>query len=388
MDAQTASLLSTTIQNILRVEGDKKSPAYIDVQNNLLSILTAASHVIFGRRGTGKSALLAEALAKAALDGAYYVRIDGEDLKNHQFPDVILEILRSTFLQIGKQISVFEHPILRWQLHKAKSDCEVRLKGRLQGKTKRKTSSSSGGKLATGSASVNVATKYEESEDVQYSKLEEIYKKLPRWKELLKSIGAAIPSRNVWYLFIDDFYQISSAHHPQIVDVIHGLCKGTHLYFKLATIRHRTRLYLETESKPVGIQPRNDYTPLRLDFSLENFEQTKDLLWQILVGIARTCDVQEQDLDTIFRGKGFDRLVWATGGVPRDFLTSLVLHLNALSSQPGRILGKDNVREFAAQGFDEKMADLRRDFSTEVSLLNSLFDEIKAFREKFLIFIA
>ncbi len=54
-------------------------------------------HVIFGRRGSGKSSLLRKAGADLTLDRRPIALVNLETFKSHSYPDVLLSVLIATF---------------------------------------------------------------------------------------------------------------------------------------------------------------------------------------------------------------------------------------------------------------------------------------------------
>ena len=54
-------------------------------------------HLVFGRRGSGKSSLLRKAGADLTVDRCPIAYVDLESFKGHSYPNVLLSILVSTF---------------------------------------------------------------------------------------------------------------------------------------------------------------------------------------------------------------------------------------------------------------------------------------------------
>src|SRR5271165_6409571 len=54
-------------------------------------------HMVFGRRGSGKSSLLRKAAADLTVDRRPIAYVDLETFKAHSYPDVLLSVLISTF---------------------------------------------------------------------------------------------------------------------------------------------------------------------------------------------------------------------------------------------------------------------------------------------------
>ena len=66
-------------------------------QNTLRRSVTKRHHLIFGRRGSGKSSLLRKAAADLTVDRRPIAYVDLETFKAHNYPDVLLSVLISTF---------------------------------------------------------------------------------------------------------------------------------------------------------------------------------------------------------------------------------------------------------------------------------------------------
>src|ERR1700720_880311 len=102
------SKLRTIIQESLRVErGSAEQVAYIDTGGNVLSDVCARqNHVIFARRGCGKTLLLhysARQLGKRI----HSVYLNCEVFKRHSFPNVLIEILDALFGELEGHLSAW-----------------------------------------------------------------------------------------------------------------------------------------------------------------------------------------------------------------------------------------------------------------------------------------
>src|SRR5437762_13549125 len=72
--------------------------------------------------------------------------------------------------------------------------------------------------------------------------------------------------------------------------------------------------------------------------------------------------MSQDEIDGLFKGEGFERLVLAAGGVPRDCL-SLFLEVLETVQPPtgdGRI-GKDDVRILSRANFERRIEELKQD---------------------------
>src|SRR2546426_9777356 len=62
-------------------------------QGVLARVLSKRHHIVFGRRGSGKSSLLDKAAADLTVDRRPIAKVDLEAFKGHSYPDVLLSIL-------------------------------------------------------------------------------------------------------------------------------------------------------------------------------------------------------------------------------------------------------------------------------------------------------
>lgn len=92
---------------------------FIDPKNFKNRILNRQNHIIFGRRGAGKSTLIASLVENSELTS---ILINVEDFKQISYPNVIIHVLRSTLDQIidqvKQQLSYFVNPINKFSLLK------------------------------------------------------------------------------------------------------------------------------------------------------------------------------------------------------------------------------------------------------------------------------
>src|SRR2546430_7614824 len=101
------------------------------------------------------------------------------------------------------------------------------------------------------------------------------------------------------------------------MDYIHQLCKDLPLFFKVATLRHASTLYADRLGQPLGAQERHDYQPINIDFTFADFRKTVAQNRKIFHEFGRLASFEPAEIDDLFKGEGFERLVLAGGGVPR-----------------------------------------------------------------------
>lgn len=105
--SRNLSKLRTIIQESLRVQrGSAEQVAYIDTGNVLSDVCARQNHVIFARRGCGKTLLLHYS-ARRLGEGVHSVYLNCEEFKRHSFPNVLIEILDALFGELEKHLSAW-----------------------------------------------------------------------------------------------------------------------------------------------------------------------------------------------------------------------------------------------------------------------------------------
>jgi hypothetical protein len=102
LNSQEMSELASRVEEAARSteEGIKRfiEPA----QGTLRRATTKRHHIIFGRRGSGKSSFLRKAAADLTVDRRPIAYVNLETFKSHSYPDVLLSVLISTFIEFEK----------------------------------------------------------------------------------------------------------------------------------------------------------------------------------------------------------------------------------------------------------------------------------------------
>jgi hypothetical protein len=85
---------------------------------------------------------------------------------------------------------------------------------------------------------------------------------------------------------------------------------------------------VQREGQPIGAQERHDFQPVNIDYTFADFRRVRDQNKRIFYEFGKLARLKNDEVDALFKGQGFDRLVLAGGGVPRDTLS---LFLEVLS---------------------------------------------------------
>ncbi len=377
-------------------------------------------HLIFGRRGSGKSSLLIKSAQELVDESFPTVYIDLEPFKGHSYPDIILSVLITIFSKLRVYFEVNEK-ILRnkwyefWKRKPTNQESEkiaiiAKLKlleqelserlfaGEVLNITNKIIDSNKKSKEQKGSVRIPIHTsseiegsiaravershQQEQTEAYEKSKTDLLLNKMLEFRELFSKITTF--SKKSVFLFLDDLYHVKKDNHAQLLDYLHRILKGNDGYLKVGTIRTRSKWYIHAP-QPTGLKIGDDADEIDLDQTLEKFLSTKDFLRTILR--AYIDKVNAPDLDEFVSDSGLDRLVLSSGGVARDFLglfrKSILEGRERLRRDAkhhrGIKLTAEDVNVASGDYGDIKKEELQRDTDEDTKLLEEAFEKIKIF---------
>ncbi|MBP7060369.1 MAG: hypothetical protein KBA91_00125 [Candidatus Moranbacteria bacterium] len=376
MDSLTLKKVIT--ENLRIQKAGAPTIQYIDTTNALGDIGAKQNHIIFARRGCGKTLLLETSAKKSPAD-TIVVYLNCEDYKNHSFPNVIIEILDGALYEIEKKIS--KHWSLFGKKKKAKNIIlsirkelsKLKERPDEQQEQIRETSQHEEGATAQAginaedslnfSASISDNTKagIERTYKIYDKKIEKLNLILPDLKAKLKDFFELSSDIKNIFIQVDDFYHLQRELQPFVVDYIHRFCKNLPIYFKIATLEHASNLYTESNGQPIGVQHRHDYQPIRIDFTFEDFKKTEDQVKKIFYKYGELAEGGKDEIDALFKGDGFRRLVLAGGGVPRDCLSLFLEALDSATNNGDGKISKDIIRNLSLSNHERIMRDLKEE---------------------------
>lgn len=359
-------------------------------QGTLASALSKRHHLVFGRRGSGKSSLLNKVHEEANERGNPVVFVDMETFKSHSYPDVLVSVLIKTMggfrawiedaesgaqapsslldkvkalIGLNRRGAASRSPILvrldacladlEKVLHTPESVDRTSRRGNEKARDS-KVGAEASVKSAIPGAEVSTALAAEEAERLvaneeiidtySHSKIAHLHRSIIEYTDIFKLISKS--NGKQCYILMDDLYHIRADDQAEVLDFFHRICKGTNVWLKVGTIRHRTKYYVASRP-PKGMKLGDDADEIDLDVTLEKYETTKQFLIKILSQFAAECKVGLADIMT---DGARDRLVVASGGVARDFLT---LFKRSISIARERLAGGDKSNRGAKVGAED-----------------------------------
>ena len=251
-------------------------------------------HFIFGRRGSGKSSLIAKVQQEFTLSRVPNARVDLEPFKGHSYPDLLISVLIETFTSFRTWLDLFatarsssnsifsrlfkrhsqtqpfnkkavdkliasidkELQDLKAQLYLA-DNADIEQEEQVSQAKRRSTSHKLG--LASGgitpkigqSKSTDSSSLDRSREQFRRSKVEFLRRRVLEYQRLFDELK--IVSGSDAFLLLDDLYHIRRPEQASVVDYLHSVGKGHGLWLKVGTIRHRTTWYLHGNPPLVSV---------------------------------------------------------------------------------------------------------------------------------------
>ena len=286
------NLKATKLASLLiaraRTSEAQPSLAYVpDTAQNILTAITPRHHLIFGRRGTGKTALMVEAKQRVEREGCLTSWVNIHTHSRESVERIFVWIC----LNVCEQMQVF---------YSQRENIPL---------------------------SLNLISKLRDDTENLHAKqnisANEVNKLIPYMQKVIRRF--ADTNGTQFYIFLDDLHYLPSAEQPMLLDLVHSAVRDSDAWLKVAGIRHLTRWF---QSKPpLGLQTGHDADHIDLGVTLETPSRAKAFLEQVFLEL-RKAYVGISTLSNIFSSTALDRLVLASGAVPRDYLT---LSANAIN---------------------------------------------------------
>jgi len=361
---ESLSRLVAYIEENLRVSR-RSGLRYVDTRGFQSRLMSKQNHVVFGRRGAGKTSLVNSLQGKPGILTLY---VNLEDYKDVSLPNILIKVLTVLFQGLADKLGV--RPFwwltpsaygLRRQLHSAQRTLQAYLLEPdretpivTNGKQRAK-GPAAGAKTkdaaAAGKADRSAARPAERS--IPRDKHEYLKLALSDYKELINRVTACLHGSPV-YLVLDDFYFVQESIQPLLIDYLHRLTKDTDLYLKVATIKHRSNLFSREGQQTTGVELGSDALGVDLDYTLDQSGEIEALMRGILTQAATGAGV-DLGLRDLFAEDGFSQLCLASGGVPRDFLSLFV----AIASTHAEPIGAAEVREATISNRSDKIDEMK-----------------------------
>ena len=292
-------------------------------------ITSAGNHIVFGRRGSGKSSLLLYALHSLAKDELPSVWLDMQVYNHRSDAGVILDVLLEIVSQATEHTS---NPL----------EAEALLQ-----------------KLNS------LQEKEHQISDIQVH--------LPRIRRYLGGIAQSYGRLTV---FLDDFHVVAPALQPSLLGIVYAVARGNRIHLKVSAIETLTKNW--DPATRSGLEIPHDAQPIRLDYNLTVPEKARDHIETILDSHAAYAGLPSVSVLTHHKLPVLERLVWVSAGVPRDALNVFSQATTKATIEGTTAVTVTNINSAASEMADVKLRDLELDssgaFEEPMQLLNEIRD--------------
>lgn len=305
------------------------------VTNLEKEVVVSANHVVYGRRGSGKSSLLAFAMHQLRLQELPYCWIAMQTYAARSDKQAIASVLAEVFLESAQHSpSVTEF--------RAISE-ELLLLGEI------------------------------EDEAIAGIKLTRM---IPRLRKALSTISSGA---KMFTIFLDDLHVLDQKLQPEVLACIYSLTRGNNAFIKVSGIEQLTNLW-DGEIKR-GMESPHDIQTLKLDHNLTSPDQSKTHISSILDKHARYCGLP--DIGYLASDDYMDRLVLSAAAVPRDALSLFSKSISRSLLKGQKSVSITSLNAAASDAIEEKLKDVQQDlFSKSENDISEHLDKVKVFCSK------
>lgn len=331
LDDERLDRLVALIKDSFRVREDH-DPIYVDLGGHLSRIASDQHQVIFGRRGSGKSCLLVHYFRSARTRDTCAIYVSADEVKRLGYPDLLIRLLillLRAFPQGKLDRARGLVPFLRTDLQRQLATLQKLLDRAEQADVTEQDTRERRGGITTptgGGAAPTIdfhsGGTQQRTSAFREEKLDALERHLQDYKQTLReSLARSRYSRATFLL--DDFYLVHPSLQADVLDYLHRLARGTRIYLKVGTIRHRTALARYDAGQTIGVELYQDAEPLDLDQTFEDMTATHTYLAAMLDSMGREVGIDNASR-TYLSQDGLFQLTLASGGVPRDYLNIFV----------------------------------------------------------------
>lgn len=299
------------------------------VANFEQDVTSVGNHIVFGRRGAGKSSLLAYSMHTLTKRNLPFAWIAMQTYANRDDENVICSVLAEMLAAIR------HHPEVASDVNSLIDQLEL---------------------LAEAEGSVT-------------SRLDKI---TPRIRRQVTSIASPkVP----FTLFLDDFHVVDESLQPRILHALYSVARGNNMSIKLSGIEQFTKTW--DEAKKQGLQSGHDARVLKLDLNLTMPDRSKTHIVGILNAHANYCGLPS--ISYLTSDSVLSRLVLVAAAVPRDALSLFAQAINKANIKGQKEVTLVSLNAAASEMAEGKLQDIEKDASSELDGVLRMLEVVKTF---------
>ena len=293
-------------------------------------ITANANFIVYGRRGSGKSSLLAYAMHTAIKIRAPYSWVAMQAYSKRSDHQVVPAVISAVLHELGLSISAHD------ELNALIKDFDI-------------LSESSGKGVL-----------------IKCDRL------IQRTRRILGRIATIqIPLT----IFLDDIHVIDASIQPLVLSYVYKLTRGNNSFIKASGIQQLTTLW--DSAGQVGLQAPHDTQLLNLDLNLTMPDKSKDHIVSILDAHAQYCGLS--GIDYLIGDEAISRLVLAAAGVPRDSLNLFSIAISKANAKSQKLVSVTSVNAASSEMVEEKLKDVEKDTDDASGAIQQMLAEVRNF---------
>lgn len=293
-------------------------------------ITTKANFVVYGRRGAGKSSLLAYALHTAIKNQDPYSWIAMQTFAKRSDFQVIPAVIAAILRDISEK-------------------------------------SSGLGEVEDLIKSLDTL-----SEGNDKSVLAKCDRLIPRARRI---VGQLSSPQTPFTIFLDDIHVIDESIQPLVLAFIYKIARGNNSFIKVSGIEQLTSLW--DSSTQTGLQPPHDAQIMNLDLNLTMPDKSQAHIVSILDAHARYCGLP--GISYLAGDGALSRLVLAAAGVPRDSLNLFSAGISKAIAKSQKLVSITSINAAASEMVGEKLKDVERDTGGDSDDIQGILSEVREF---------
>lgn len=296
-----------------------------------VQIKSHGNHIVYGRRGAGKSSLLAFFMHSLRQENKPYAWVAMQTYSGREDIQVVADVLMEIVEQLQK------YSIALADLNK-------------------------------------VQLKLESLADETDDKIVE--NQLNRLRpKIRKALTLITKKYDSLFIFLDDVHVIKSALQPVLLGHLYAICRDNRTFLKISGIEQFVKTY-EPFSRQ-GLEKPHDAQEIRLDYNLTLPSKSKNHIKSILDAHAVYCALPDI---SYLCGKGvLDRLVWVAAGVPRDALYIFSQAIARSKMKDEKKVSISSIHAAASEMVEGKLKDMQQDIFGDSEEVKSILERIRSF---------
>ncbi len=295
------------------------------------AILEPVNHAVWGRRGVGKSSLVLQACRRLRQRQNPYAWVDGQLYVGRDDPLTVVQIVEDALLGLVETAEEAELP--------------------------------GADALATGLEAVRSAAETIDTPDDLHPLVRPV-------NQALHAFFAA--SKKHCYIFVDDVHLVPHDLQALLVGILLRITSGAGGVTDIVGVRSLVDLALGAGAFRVQIP--DDLQVISLDRTLEDPSGTHEHLESVLLAFMKHCGYRT--IGQLVSPQAVERLVWCSGGVPRDFLWLLEKAIGYARQRTRDKIGVEMVNRATGELHEEKMRRLSEEAPEEAGVLQVALERL------------